>query len=558
MLCHRPRTRSVALGAGLLAVAIAGAQVPALDDIGIPATIDRSTYHDVAGQTQVVFDEFLLPGGESVTLTLSSFDVFTPDAQLRVVTDQGEQALPRPQVALLRGGVAGQAGSRVYLALSPTGVNGLIETKSRTYVVTSGLERDQLPVLVYDMADLPEGLIDPAFLACATDLLDHPPQRPVGDGGGVLRDPVCRRATIAVETDWEYREIWGNEAGATAYAGALFGAVSEIYQRDINCTLQVNYLRIWNTSNDPWTENGGTTSQLYQFRDYWVDNMTHIDRNTTHFLSGRGLGGGVAWLPGLCFDDYKFGLSANLNGYFPYPTEHNNAQNWDLMVVSHEIGHNFGAPHTHSVFPRIDNCAGGDCSVVPNGTIMSYCHLCSGGLANVRMEFHERIINEHILVRLDDPNFPNLCDLVVDPPTITDQPDDTTVCEGADVTLSVMVSEPGLSFQWRKNGANLPGETDMFLALEDVTSADSGDYRCVVSNECYMINSAIATVTVCDDPGPGDIDGDCDTDLADLSVLLANYGTPSGAGPEDGDVDGDGDVDLEDLSVVLAVFGASC
>ena len=57
---------------------------------------------------------------------------------------------------------------------------------------------------------------------------------------------------------------------------------------------------------------------------------------------------------------------------------------------------------------------------------------------------------------------------------------------------------------------------------------------------------------------PGDLDGDLDVDLADLSAMLANYGTTSGAEYEDGDMDGDGDVDLSDLSALLAVYGTTC
>ncbi len=56
----------------------------------------------------------------------------------------------------------------------------------------------------------------------------------------------------------------------------------------------------------------------------------------------------------------------------------------------------------------------------------------------------------------------------------------------------------------------------------------------------------------------GDLDGDGDVDLADLAILLANYGTTSGAIYEDGDLDGDGDVDLADLAALLAVYGTTC
>jgi hypothetical protein len=59
-------------------------------------------------------------------------------------------------------------------------------------------------------------------------------------------------------------------------------------------------------------------------------------------------------------------------------------------------------------------------------------------------------------------------------------------------------------------------------------------------------------------PLPGDTNCDCSVNLTDLSTLLANFGTPSGADRGDGDLDGDGDVDLSDLSVLLSVFGSSC
>lgn len=56
----------------------------------------------------------------------------------------------------------------------------------------------------------------------------------------------------------------------------------------------------------------------------------------------------------------------------------------------------------------------------------------------------------------------------------------------------------------------------------------------------------------------GDLNGDFFVDLNDLTTLLSNFGTPSGATLADGDLDGDGDVDLEDLTVLLSAFGSIC
>jgi hypothetical protein len=54
----------------------------------------------------------------------------------------------------------------------------------------------------------------------------------------------------------------------------------------------------------------------------------------------------------------------------------------------------------------------------------------------------------------------------------------------------------------------------------------------------------------------GDLNDDGTVDLSDLATLLTNFGTPSGATPEQGDIDDDGDVDLGDLTLLLAAFGS--
>jgi len=57
--------------------------------------------------------------------------------------------------------------------------------------------------------------------------------------------------------------------------------------------------------------------------------------------------------------------------------------------------------------------------------------------------------------------------------------------------------------------------------------------------------------------GPaGDVNGDGCVNLADLAVMLANFGRVGDAGPEDGDLDGDHDVDLADLAILLSDFGS--
>ncbi len=82
-------------------------------------------------------------------------------------------------------------------------------------------------------------------------------------------------------------------------------------------------------------------------------------------------------------------------------------------------------------------------------------------------------------------------------PSIDTDPVDADVCEGDTVMLSVVASGAGpFSYQWRKDGIDLAGETADTLALGPVLVGDAGDYDVVVSNSCGSVTSAAATVTV--------------------------------------------------------------
>lgn len=63
----------------------------------------------------------------------------------------------------------------------------------------------------------------------------------------------------------------------------------------------------------------------------------------------------------------------------------------------------------------------------------------------------------------------------------------------------------------------------------------------------------------CDDGGvDADFENNCEVNLTDLAILLANFGTATGATNATGDTDGNGDVVLTDLANTLARFGNVC
>ena len=83
-------------------------------------------------------------------------------------------------------------------------------------------------------------------------------------------------------------------------------------------------------------------------------------------------------------------------------------------------------------------------------------------------------------------------------PTITSQPASQSVPPGTDVTFSVSAtgSEP-LSYQWRLNGANIPGATNSTYSItNNVQPADGGSYDVLVFNSFGTVTSLIATLKV--------------------------------------------------------------
>ena len=73
-----------------------------------------------------------------------------------------------------------------------------------------------------------------------------------------------------------------------------------------------------------------------------------------------------------------------------------------------------------------------------------------------------------------------------------------------------------------------------------------------------VVPTLISLCTVISPPCMGDVNGDNQVNLSDLTVLLSHFGLVSGATMADGDLDGDGDVDLGDLAALLGRFGSSC
>jgi Leucine-rich repeat (LRR) protein len=81
--------------------------------------------------------------------------------------------------------------------------------------------------------------------------------------------------------------------------------------------------------------------------------------------------------------------------------------------------------------------------------------------------------------------------------SIVTQPQSQTVAAGSNALFSVSASGYGtLGYQWRFNGATLPGATASTLTLTNVQATNAGSYVAVVSNTLGAATSSAATLTV--------------------------------------------------------------
>lgn len=127
--------------------------------------------------------------------------------------------------------------------------------------------------------------------------------------------------------------------------------------------------------------------------------------------------------------------------------------------------------------------------------------------------------------------------------TVSDIPNGTVVFRDADGAELASLPYTAAPTAWAWQG----WRSDTPIATMEFISAGPFGNRPVQYDDLQITYPASC---------PADLDGSGAVDLADLSLLLSQFGS-TGAGL-DGDIDGDGDVDLTDLAALLASFGSTC
>jgi hypothetical protein len=308
-----------------------------------------------------------------------------------------------PRDSLWRGSVVGHPGSQAFLALSAQGSRGWIQLGQQTVhlLATSALAEPEFRGSSRWMSESEARAMGGSAgvsQRCQTLLppggsqgsLTPVPTPGSGSGPTAFAQQMFQ-CDLVLETDVSFYNLFGSVPAATSYINALVGAISDTYESEVGCRLDLAQIGIYTTeAADPF-ETFSAGGLLEEMRQRWIAGLNQVG-DIGHVLSAAP-DGGVAYLNVLCNDDYGVGSNCSIGGNLPLPVVQG-PFNWDYYVCAHEMGHNFSTPHTHDYCPPIDQCAPngyfGSCqtqAVCQQGTIMSYCHLCDGGVGNIAPTF---------------------------------------------------------------------------------------------------------------------------------------------------------------------------
>jgi hypothetical protein len=336
---------------------------------------------------------------ESLRLLIHAIEVVAPN--FRITTSSG-RILPMPALRFYAGKVLGDTSSTVALTMSDTSLEGLIYGKTYSYTLGRMKSAAQESLhAVYRTLEIPQQTDfecrseeAPQFRAVESQLAGK--DRQMSTSG-------CRGVGIYLETDYQLYQDWGSDFLFTIHnVTATFANVVTLYaQEDIR--IELSELKIWDTP-DPFRQAPSANILLSEFKNYWNARGNTFNGDIAHLLTTRISQGGIAYYgisrknPTRTLDDLAAVFSDNASRSFAFsastgvqhsPLAELPAYSYNVYLLAHELGHNFGLPHTHSCLwdgGPLDQCGSvedGSCPPGPTpthgGTIMSYCPNLANG-----------------------------------------------------------------------------------------------------------------------------------------------------------------------------------
>lgn len=372
----------------------------------------RATLRELHAQDAVRLGDIDLPGEPGLEFELERVDV-VGDGVLKV---DGVEVAPLAAIggdtrSTWSGRVVGRENSRVFLTFSEQGVRGWVHLDGRLIHAlpqvgdapraqvagAQSLARSSRFVDDTSIAHMAPARDFSCGASCAPEAAPSAMVSPFSTAANGSAAPSASAPTyrieLALQTDYSYFQNFSSAAEAAQYALDLAAAASATYTADAGIALEISDLELQTTSNDGW---GGSSPEalLPELRSAWLGGL-NTQGDAGLLLSGHS-GGGLAYVDELC-GSYAVGVCCGIRGNTPFPISQS-PLNWDFVVFCHELGHIVASPHTHDYCPPLDSCAPagyqGTCQSSQScgqGTLMSYCHLCVGGVSNISPSFHPSV-----------------------------------------------------------------------------------------------------------------------------------------------------------------------
>lgn len=281
-----------------------------------------------------------------------------------------------------KGIIDGQPNSIVAISFFDEEVTAMVNTTDGKKIVvghTNAFRRKTFAV--YDASQ-----VDGPGMDCSSEGLPNYEERLSSINQKVLEQRSAAKCVrIYFELGKSVYDNKGGSVGAANYISSVFNFVAALYTNE-QISVVISEIFVW-TTQEPYS-NSSATSALYNFGSTKKDNFNG-DLAQFVRLKQSGSMSGVAWLNVLCYSYFALNRSGRFSCTEVLPTYNDlPAYSWTVEVVTHELGHNLGSPHTQSCTwtgGALDNCANteGGCARGPapvnGGTIMSYCHLTSYG-----------------------------------------------------------------------------------------------------------------------------------------------------------------------------------
>ncbi len=149
---------------------------------------------------------------------------------------------------------------------------------------------------------------------------------------------ATRQVEVAVVGDFEFSGLsFAGGATPEATIAARMNIVDGIYTAQLGIKVVVAEVTVYRDAADPFTSTAVPSTLLSELGTWRGNTAAQRSRGLTHLLTGRDLEGttvGIAYLGSLCSQRFGAGLTQGTL------SEANSA-----LVIAHEMGHNFGAPH---------------------------------------------------------------------------------------------------------------------------------------------------------------------------------------------------------------------